>query len=52
MGKKWWNSDNCNVNQWDIYNSIADTYMKMHINISCHAVFPNKMYFKTYKAMQ
>ncbi len=27
MDKKWWNSDSCHVNQWDLYNSIADTYI-------------------------
>ncbi len=23
----WWNSDACNVNQWDHHNSIADPYI-------------------------
>ncbi len=29
MAKDWWNSDACNVNQWDIYNSIADYLYKI-----------------------
>ncbi len=29
MAKDWWNSDACNVNQWDIYNSIADYLYKL-----------------------
>ncbi len=24
----WWNSADCNVNQWDLYNSTADTDIK------------------------
>ncbi len=28
MHKKWWNSAACDVNQWDLYNSRADTDIK------------------------
>ncbi len=24
----WWDSDACDVNQWDVYNSVADTDIK------------------------
>ncbi len=41
----WWNSDACNVNQWNLYNSTADTY---DINISRHSISP---IIKTYNAM-
>ncbi len=30
LDKKLWNSDTCNVNQWDLYNSIADAYLKWY----------------------
>ncbi len=30
MDKRWWNSDNCNVNMWEFYNNIADTYIKLY----------------------
>ncbi len=29
MAKDWWNSDACNANQWDLYNSIANYLHKM-----------------------
>ncbi len=28
MAKKWWNSDACNVNQWNLYNTTPDTDIK------------------------
>ncbi len=27
MIKKWWNTDASHVNQWDLYNNIAYTYI-------------------------
>ncbi len=30
MDKKGWNSDTCNINQWDVYNSRADTDIKWY----------------------
>ncbi len=39
-----------NVNQWDLYSSIADYLNKMHINISCHTKHIMQCKSKFYKS--
>ncbi len=39
LDNKRWNSDACNINQWALYNSTADTYINIYKYL-CYSISP------------